>query len=113
MTQYTATVVGMHFREREGVPAKAIVGNMLPGTQLRLEREPDNKFDVNAIKVFSTGNAGEHHIGYIEASVACFVAYDMDDSEDVVCTVDSFEQKRNNLHPIVTIVIDEAGAESP
>ena len=102
MPQYTAKVVGMHFREREGVPAKAIVGNMLPGQELTLVREPENPYDAYAIKVLS----GNSHIGYIEATVACWAALDLDENPAYCCTVTDFETKGKNLHPIVLIETD-------
>lgn len=99
MSEYSAKVVGMHFREKEGVPAKAIVGNMVGGEVLTLEREPDNRFDAYAIKVFFQGQ----HIGYIEASEAAYIAPDIDDGVEFTCTVVELESARNNLYPVVTI----------
>lgn len=98
-------VVGMHFRERDGVPAKAIVANFLPPVKLRLEREPDNQFDSFAVKVFY----GDSHIGYIEASSACFLAPWMDQGHRYECIVDTLQERKNNLHPIVRLVpqVDE------
>jgi len=40
-------IVGMHFRP----PAKAIMAVLPTGAELRLEREPENQYDVNAVKV--------------------------------------------------------------
>lgn len=99
MSTYSAKVVGMFFREREGVPAKAIVGNMLPGAELQLEREPDNQYDAYAIKVLASGE----HIGYIEKEHAAFIAPDMDDGADTTCTVTGFIEIKNNNHPLVEI----------
>lgn len=93
-------VVGMHFRERDGVPAKAIVANFLPPVQLELEREPDNKFDSFAVKVLYQNQ----HIGYIEASSACFLAPWMDQGHRYKCIVDTLQERKNNLHPIVRLV---------
>lgn len=96
---FEAKVVGMHFREKEGVPAKAIVGNMLEGTELTLEREPDNRFDAYAIKVLFEGQ----HIGYIEASEAAYIAPEMDEGVPLTCTVTGFVTRSNNLHPVCEI----------
>ena len=92
-------VVGMHFREREGVSAKAIVAGFMPPVVLQLVREPENQYDSFAIKVYYK----EQHIGYIEASKAMYIAPHMDDGIELLCVVDSLEQRKNNLHPICTI----------
>lgn len=58
MPEHTAPIVGMHFRP----PAKDVI-NLLPGgCRLILMREPDNPYDVNAIKVLLPGFSpeGEH-----------------------------------------------------
>lgn len=89
-------VVGMHFRELEGVPAKALVGNMIPPVKLTFQREPDNAHDEYAIKVFFQGQ----HIGYVEGKAACFIAPYLDEGADYTCTVQRLETRRNNLHPI-------------
>lgn len=92
-------VVGMHFRERDGVPAKAIVANMVPPVQLELEREPGNRFDAYACKVMYQGQ----HIGYIEASSACFLSPWLDSGNKYSCTVDQLIEVKNILHPLVTL----------
>lgn len=97
---FEANVVGMHFREREGVPAKAIVANFVPPVELTLEREPDNAFDAFAVKVLHNGQ----HIGYIEAGVAAFLAPHLDDNVSYTCTVQDLVESKNNLYPQVSIV---------
>jgi len=92
-------VVGMHFRERDGVPAKAIVSNFLPPVDLEIEREPENPFDSFAIKVLYDGQ----HIGYIEASQAMYISPWIDQGIDYICVCTDLEPRRQNLHPIVTL----------
>lgn len=92
-------VVGMFFREKEGVPAKTLVENMVPPLSLTLIREPENPFDNFAIKVIYQGQ----HIGYIESSQAMWIAPHMDEGAEATCTVDRLEERKNNLHPICTI----------
>lgn len=43
---------------------EAVVNGLKIGHPLLLIREPDNRFDPNAVQVF----AGVHHIGYIKAT---------------------------------------------
>lgn len=92
-------VVGMHFRERAGVPAKSIVANFVPPVELTLEREPTNQFDSFAVKVLYAGQ----HIGYIEASSACFLAPWMDQGHAYKCVVDQLTERKQNLHPVVRL----------
>jgi hypothetical protein len=96
-------VVGMRFRERDGVPAIAIVGSFVPPLFLTLQREPENRFDPHAIKVLFNNQ----HIGYIEATKAAFIAPYMDEHEPLFCRVDSLLAVKSNLHPVVTIGPDD------
>lgn len=94
-------VVGMHFREKEGIPAKGYVASFVPPVELQLEREPDNRFDAFAIKVIFNNE----HIGYIEASQAMYISPLIDQGQTCTCTVLRLEQRRNNLHPICEIQV--------
>lgn len=98
-TFFNVAVVGMHFREKEGVAAKSIVANFVPPVQLDYEREPHNRFDENAIKILYDGD----HIGYLEASQAIFIAPWMDEGHKYTVTVTQLEPRRNNLHPLTTV----------
>ena len=95
-------VVGMHFREKEGVPAKTIVGNFVPPVELTLEREPENPYDLYAIKVLYDNQ----HIGYVEAATASYIATTLDENPDMYSrTVEMLEPRGRNLYPIVTIEV--------
>lgn len=109
-------VVGMHFREREGVQAKAIVSNFVPPVELTLEREPTNLYDAFALKVLYKGE----HIGYIEATVAGFVSPLIDEGAKYSCTVQALEPRGRSLHPICILrpsqtekAADEAAVAEP
>lgn len=102
-------VVGMFHRERDGVPAKAIVSNFVPPLTLDLEREPLNQYDSYAIKVLYQGQ----HIGYIEAISACYIAPHMDEGKPFTCRVVRLETRKNNLHPICTIEEDQPDDAAP
>ena len=93
------TVVGMHFRERDGIPAKAIVSNFVPPVDLEIEREPSNLYDAYAIKVLYE----DQHIGYIEAKQAMYISPWLDQGVEYTCVVTGLETRKNNLHPIVTL----------
>jgi hypothetical protein len=99
-TFYDVLVVGMHFRESEGVPAKSIVQNMVPPLALDLEREPNNPHDSFALKALYQ----DQHIGYIEAKVACFISPWIDSGEEYVCVVNQLVEQKRNLHPLCTLM---------
>ena len=64
------SIVGMKFR-----PGMVEFVASLPiGEPLQLRREPDNKFDPNAVQVW----ARAAHVGYIKGSQAAEVAQNMD-----------------------------------
>jgi hypothetical protein len=72
MPTIRAALVGVGFRPKG---TKEIVANLTLGEALDLEREPENAFDPNAIKVFECNG---HHIGYIQRDVAEVLAQAMD-----------------------------------
>jgi len=91
-------VVGMHFR---GANAVEIASSLQPSNTLVLEPEPENAYDGNALKVLYEG----HHIGYIERGQAAWITPLLDEGADYTCTVTRLETRRNNIHPIVEIVV--------
>lgn len=54
-------IVGMQFREKEGIPANAILKEIPPDEPCVLVREPGNKYDRNAVQVWVRGQ----HVGFI------------------------------------------------
>lgn len=70
------TVNGVNFRQSF---VKEIVRNLSEGDTVFLEREPDNAYDPNAIKVFVDDPVhGAVHIGYVAAGTAAELAPIMD-----------------------------------
>jgi hypothetical protein len=106
-------VVGMHFR---GEHAKTYAAALQPGDSLLLEREPDNEYDVFAIKVITPERNGEpgFHLGYIEKGAARWIATDMDEGMEFTCTVRDVLIENNNHYPRVYIeeIVAEAGLDS-
>lgn len=96
--------VGMHFREREGVPAYMWAEEVQPGTQLDFAREPDNKFSAAAIKILHN----DQHVAYIEDGQAVFISTYIDQGILYSCTVtDKINRERGGLTPIVKFVPTE------
>lgn len=75
-----ADIVGTHFRPSE---AKQACNQLSEGDTVTLEREPDNKYDANAVAVYFDG----HHIGYIPAANNTQLALALDDGEECVAEV--------------------------
>lgn len=80
MSTFYALLNGVNFRPRE---ARERVESLDFGTELTLERAPDNQYDSFAIKVME----GETHLGYVEKDVAAEIAGRLDDDEPYVCVV--------------------------
>ena len=63
-------IAGTQFEDRQ-----KYVWNLKVGQLLDLEREPENAFDANAIKIIDKqGN----QLGYVEKNVACEIADNID-----------------------------------
>jgi hypothetical protein len=95
---HEVAVVGMHFR---GVRAQQIVSALSEGDLLTLDREPENPYDANAIRVLYA----EEHIGYIARESAVWIAPELDEGGTATCTVDRLELRKKNLHPICQIEV--------
>ena len=80
--QIFATLMGAAHRSSE---AREIVKAFTGQEPLRLERDPDNAYDENAIKVYDE-HTGEW-IGFIERGIAEEVAPKLDAGERLDCTV--------------------------
>lgn len=89
-------VVGMHFR---GSGAKDVAANSGPDTRFTLEREPENPYDVYAIKVL----VEEIHIGYLERGQAAWISPHLDQGATATAEFERIEEVKNNLHPVLTI----------
>ena len=103
MTTFNTILVGMHFRPAE---AKELVSAFTGGEELYLEREPENQYDANAIKVNYNLDDRLVHIGYIAKEDAIYIAPHMDDGTEFVCTVTGFETRGRNNHPLLRVTDD-------
>jgi len=59
-----------------------VISEIVPGDELLLVREPDNRYDANAIKVLSTA---KKQLGYVNRKLAFDVARAMDEGVAVKC----------------------------
>jgi len=85
MSELMTECVGLHFRPRE--VKEFFNAECGPGTPLALEREPENAYDSNAIKVFAVDEQGAGwHIGYIPKTSNAVLAMLMDEGSAVNVT---------------------------
>lgn len=108
MSEYVnVEVVGTSYR---GADACALVNALEVPCSFRLEREPENPYDPNAIKVFYE----DTHIGYVERGQAVWIAPDLDAGMTAECRVDTFiptdGTKKKAVTPLVTITTHEPSA---
>jgi len=82
MSSYSAYLRGLSFRPIE---AKVIAQNLIEGSPLVLQREPDNAFDENAIMVLDPDT--QVHLGYVAKEVAVDLAAEMDAGNEFQCHV--------------------------
>jgi hypothetical protein len=78
MPEIPTVIVGTKFR---GVLSIEVVGKMGEGDAIRLEREPENKRDLNAVACYFLGR----HVGYIPKQANAALAKAMDAGAIPVC----------------------------
>ena len=113
MPRYLTNLAGLSFRPAE---AKILVKSLRPGAKLKLQREPDNPFDPNAIMVLApTAEDAFEFIGYVEKLTNGPLAPDLDDGFDYAATVantydDYAEPVRagNWARPLIEIITSAA-----
>jgi hypothetical protein len=102
--EFETVLRGLSFRP---LAAKEIANALTEGAGLKLEREPFNQFDTNAIKVLDPET--EEHLGYVAKEHAIEIARHMDAGHQFECTVTGFMKVGM---PILTIHNDEDDADN-
>lgn len=98
-------VVGVTFTnegtgEKRGEIIRELAGSKKPeDINITLVREPENKYDMNAIKVL----ADDRQIGYIGKEYASIIAPLMDECEDFKATVKGIGEYKNRPYCEITI----------
>lgn len=98
-------VVGVTFKnedtgEKRGQIIRELAENKKPeDISIELVREPDNKFDANAIKVMADGK----QIGYIGKEFAAIIAPLMDEYEEFEAKVKDIGEYKNRPYCEITI----------
>ena len=84
MIQFFSKVNGSTFprpnQERTGIE---IIPELKSGQELKLVREPDNKYDHNAIGIW----VGNEQLGYVPKETASGLAPEMDNGKEFYCEV--------------------------
>jgi len=93
-------IVGMHFR---GEHAKEYAAALQPGDVLLYERETDNLYDANAVKILTPGGNG-FHMGYINADDAAWIGPQIDEGMEFTVTVERLETYRQTIYPFVSVL---------
>lgn len=75
---------GSSFRPAE---SREVYNHLPNGTKLRLERDRENKYDANAVKVIAKANNEDHFIAYVAKEEAIQVALCLDAGLSYRCEV--------------------------
>lgn len=91
---FDTTIVGTKFR---GGNAMEVLKGLRKGARLRLQREPRNEFDPNAIAVLADGQ----HLGYVPKTdnVKLIAAFKGERPSDLIVelTAEAIIDRRNNV----------------
>ena len=98
-----AYVIGVTFANADGSSRQEIIGNCTKGDELILLREPNNPYDMNAVKVCTLRKQGFlsrllrrkpvlSQLGYLSEYVASKIAPLMDEGVHVQAVVNEIEQ---------------------
>lgn len=84
MTEFIATLAGAQFRPKE---TKDLIKMLSVGDELKLQRDPENQYDSNAIKIFDEDN---NWLGFVSKEEAADIAPLLDNGDEATCVVDCF-----------------------
>ena len=92
-------VVGVTFDNPDGTNRQKILSMLDTNSLVMLEREPDNKFDKNAVKVMTMFG----QVGYIGKDYASILAEMMDAGRTFSATVSEVDTYKGNYYMQVCI----------
>jgi hypothetical protein len=101
-----AIVAGTGFYSPDVIRSRCI-----PGTPLRLKREPSNSHDANAIAVVYRSCVRGIKLGHLKASLAARLAPHLDAGEEFETVVVSVWAPPNVEHPRLSISISPRSAD--
>ena len=102
----TMIITGTGFEGR----ARIIRKHCQEGREVHLKREPNNKYDKNAIAVYLIIPgwlwSSKKQIGYIQASMNDYLAKKMDSGTKIKASIKSFDAPKDRDHPQVALSLD-------
>ena len=109
MTTFNATLMGVSFTPAE---SKDYLDQCELGTQFRLVREPDNVWDMNAIRVErdSDDPFEKFKLGMVDRETAMTLAWYMDHGAEVTCTLVSKDPNKARKHALLIETADATAA---
>ena len=93
---HLASLNGVQFRDAS---VKEVVRELNVDDELTLERDPENAYDTNAIKVLQDSI----FLGFVEKDVAAEIADRLDNGDEYTCTVVGF---LSDIKPQLEITFD-------
>ena len=96
-------VVGVTFTNEDGTSRQHIIKELTANDNIVIRREPTNKFDTNAIAVFTT----KGQVGYIGKDYSSILSPMMDAGTQFNVTVAETGEYKNNYY--LHILINEIG----
>lgn len=101
-------VVGVTFANEDGTEIQFILSKLKKGDNIILRREPHNKYDVNAIAVWS--DIGQ--VGYIAKDYSSIIAPMMDNGTEFRVDIAELDMYKDNYYLHITInEVDKSNAK--
>lgn len=109
MKEFAAPVRGGYYRIKENPAIEDIILNLTTDQPVTLLREPDNRYDENAIIVMVEADPAAN-IGYVGKEFAAEIAPLLDADLSYTATIDHFA---GPMAPVVLIKIDDGEDAEP
>lgn len=98
-------VVGVTFTNEDSTSRQSIISQLNNNSVVTIRREPTNKFDTNAIAVFTEFG----QVGYIGKDYASILAPMMDTGTQFKASIAETDKYKDNYY--LSIIINEIGAK--
>lgn len=111
---FLSPLMGVNFR---GAEIRELVKALPIGTTFTLERDPENQYDANAIKVIYSAEDEDHFVGFVAKEVAEELAPLLDSGYTATATIiDFLGDIKPHLEIEVTLAetaVDPLGSDAP
>lgn len=98
-------VVGVTFTNEDGISRQDIIKELCSNDKITIRREPTNKFDTNAIAVWSE----KGQVGYIGKDYASIISPMMDGGAQFNVTIADIDEYKNTHY--LHILLNEIGTK--